>query len=991
MADKKVPFYTKTAVLDEYIRSSNPSEDPETLNVILESIRSNPDLHNHFFRSGTHPHPAWIKILWDNGFFKNPPPPIKVGDNYSPSIWLEQEFLISTADQFPDLVLKHIESIEGDDYYKSRAIEALCLIGAEKSEAAIPRLEQWIKKPKVDFRIALSAFKFIKFLAKDGKTSSALNLFRILTIPLPPPYAKKVEGIDILVNTEAISKFDRSIIDKEFQQVIELLVDLDPQQTTAIIEEHLCRALKLEGEEKNISNYEKSSYWRNAIEETNQDFSSYYKDTLLIGLRNVLERWALKSINTLLPLLERYLKEKREILRRLGFHILHRFSDEFLTQVSRELHKPKNYNDTGIHHEFFMLLQKGYQYLNPSDQKALVSIILDGPPKNRVEEMAKWIHKEYGTDLKKYKEQYSKRWIRDRLHMIKDNLDVKTLQYYNKQVKELGEPEHPDFTRWSSGVHFVQDVSPVEEPELADMSPEGLVKYVQKWKPDPNKQFEKEQESFEGLAHSVLKVMLNNIGKYEKHFIKISLLRAEFAYSYYEQLKNLNNITNLTWELCISLCEKLLEDDFKRKDINGLESGNWLWTRKRIVSFLQDILEKKGEFPIEYLPRIKDILIILVNDPDPGVEQDQPEKGWFGHNDPATLAINHVRPEALSALINYSLYKLPENVKNERPGPQRFDSDVKDVLTKKLDKKEDLSWSVHSIFGKHLWLLYWLDKEWIESHIDQIFPEEKDEVSIRFFVAAWDSFVIFNHFNIPMLNILYKKYDYAIDNLGKGYTTETHLNPDSSLANHLILDYLLSEKDIFGSKRNQPLIVKFFEKVKPEHRGRACWVLWKLIEENPSVRKKYWLKVRALWEWRVNLATSRNNPDDFDYEMEWLAHLPVLAPSPETISSLLSLLEGMLPHITRGAHRISWNAIEEYLTKEVDRDPENTIEYYYHMHRKCEKSSEPFFIYHDDKTRKIIETAASNKGSRKKALGLIDLLARSGIYRYRDIYDRYAN
>jgi len=989
MADKKVPFYTKTAVLDKYIKSSNTSEDPEALAVILESIRSNHDLHNHFFRSG--PNPAWIKILWDNGFFKNPPPPIKFGDNYSPSIWLEQEFLISAADQFPDLVLKHIESIEGDDYYKYRAIEALCLIGSEKAEAAIPRLEQWIKKPKVDFRIATSAFKFIKFLAKDGKTSSAMNLFRILTIPLPPPDAKKVEGIDILLNTEAISKFDRSIIDNEFQQVIELLVDLDPQQTTAIIEEHLCTALKLEGEAKNMSNYDKSSYWRNAIEETNQDFSSYHRDTLLIGLRNALERWARKSSEKLLPFVERYLKEEREILRRLGFHILNQFPDKFPTQISRELLKAENINDIGIHHEFFMLLQKGYQYLNPSDQKALVSIILDGPPEKRDEEKAKWIHDEYGTDSKKYKEQYSKRWIRDRLHMIKDHIADDALNNYDKLVEELGKPEKPDFIVWSPGAYFEQDVSPVEEHELADMSPERLVKFVQNWQPDPRKQFNRERESYEGFANAVAKVVLDNLEKFEKQFTQIGLHRAEFAYSFFEQMKKIEEISPLVWDLSVSLCERILEEDSKRNDIDGKQSGNWLWARKRIVSFLQDRLEKKGMIPLEYLLRIKNILKILVNDPDPGAEQDQPAKGWFGHNDPATVAINHVRPEALSTLINYSLYKLPEEVKKERPGPPRFDSDVKDVLTKKLDKKEDPSWAVHSIFGKHLWLLYWMDKKWVESHIDQIFPEEKDEVSMRFFVAAWDSFVIFNHFNIPMLNILYKKYDHAIDNLGKGYTTETHLNPESSLANHLILEYFLSDKDIFGSQEKQPLIVKFFEKVKSEHRGRACWVLWKLIEENPSERKKYWSKVRALWEWRVNIATSMNNPDDFDDEMEWLAHLPALAPSPETISSLCYILEGMLPHITRGEHRIGWNAIEEYLAKEVEREPENTIEYYYHMREKCEKSGEPFFIYHDEKARKIIETAASNKGSREKALYLIDLLARSGIHSYRDIYDRYAN
>lgn len=37
-------------------------------------------------------------------------------------------------------------------------------------------------------------------------------------------------------------------------------------------------------------------------------------------------------------------------------------------------------------------------------------------------------------------------------------------------------------------------------------------------------------------------------------------------------------------------------------------------------------------------------------------ESDRPAEGWFGHKDPATVAINHVRSDALIALINYSAH-----------------------------------------------------------------------------------------------------------------------------------------------------------------------------------------------------------------------------------------------------------------------------------------------------------------------------------------------
>ena len=50
--------------------------------------------------------------------------------------WDAQGYLISVASQVPDIVMKHIETIHGHVWYISRAIEALCLIEADKAEGA---------------------------------------------------------------------------------------------------------------------------------------------------------------------------------------------------------------------------------------------------------------------------------------------------------------------------------------------------------------------------------------------------------------------------------------------------------------------------------------------------------------------------------------------------------------------------------------------------------------------------------------------------------------------------------------------------------------------------------------------------------------------------------------------------------------------------------------------------------------------------------------
>jgi len=99
------------------------------------------------------------------------------------------------------------------------------------------------------------------------------------------------------------------------------------------------------------------------------------------------------------------------------------------------------------------------------------------------------------------------------------------------------------------------------------------------------------------------------------------------------------------------------------------------------------------------------------------------------------------------------------------------------------------------------------------------------------------------------------------------------------------------------------------------------------------------------------------------------------------------LLEDLLPHIARDTRGMGWRSVEEYLAREVDGDPVKSIQFYYLMHSQVGK---PPFLYSGDNARKIIETTAAHKESRRKALSLIDLLGRQGIHQYKNIYARYA-
>lgn len=981
MSDKQLTFYAQAAILDEYIHSSDPSADKDSLEVILMVLRTKKDLHDYFFIS--QPNAAWADILWNNGFFAKPPSRQKEGENYILPRWYEQDFLISVADQVPEIALKHVQNVEGEGFYISKAIAAVCRIDSEKAEEAVPKIIAWLENTKIAIEIAAEAYELCMYLGTDGKVTSAFDLFRALISPLPAPDTGEHKGFQ---NNDAFSKLP-AWPENMLSKGIDLFLTLNCQQTVSILEKSLCKAIKLESETRKSAEYENSSWWRVAIEDTEQDISTSYKDRLLIELRKAVEVWVQKDLKDATQLLRRYLSDGREILRRLGLYILHRYPQHFNDEVKFELLKKENLDNSGIHHEFFVLLQKGYPYLTQVEQESLIKFICDGPPKERLEELTKWAQENRSIESSEYLTQYPKFWIRDRLWMLKNNLSGSARKVLDDVIAEIGEPEHPDFARWSSGVYTVHDVSPITEDELAKMPAGKLVDLVSNWKPDDSNILGPRRISYEGFGGAIANVILNNPQKYKDLIPAFALHRAEYALAILIKIEKQQVQTSEVWTLMVNLSETLLGNEYVRNDMDGKASGQWRWVRQRMASLLENSLSKGGTIPTELLTRIKNVLLLLIDDPDPDFQDDQPKDGFLGHNDPATVAINHVRPLALSALINYSLYVIPEKSKREdKPGSSSLARDIQEVLSKKVDTQIEPSLSVHSVYGQHLWCLFWLDKEWVESHIDRIFPPGNDEDSIHFFVAAWDSFVMFNHFNMNLVEILYTKYVQAIENVSKGYISKTHLQPIESLSNHLIWEYLLSEKDLYSSGK-RPLITKFFEIAKPEDRGTACWLLWRFLSNDPSKMKSYWPKVRSLWEWRMQAASQANNSSDFEKEMEWFAHMPLTVRPIENITSLWPLLEGLLPYITRKAYGGDWSAIEEYLASEVDRDPEKSIHLYYLMHTHGRRRS---FSYHEDKARKILETAAACPASRKKALDLIDLLGRTQNYQYRDIYDRFS-
>ena len=357
----RMPFYAEAAVLDGYARWHDPGSDPDGVERLLSILASRPDLRRHFFRS--EPSAAWAPILWERGFFETHPDPeeTEAGVVALPR-WDVQEYLILVADSVPDVVLNHINTVDGPPWYISRALEALRRTAAECVVEVMPRLSEWVEDLPVAMTASEQLYGLVLKLAVGGYPKEAIALFEALTVP--------VSGTDPRLDEKgysrcaAIAKFREAWnADTILQEGLGLLPMLHSRKVV-MLSRHLLHALRLEGRATGRPDFEFRSMWRAAIEETGQDLGLDYKEQLVQALRGAMEEWAREEPSGLEPVLMRYMRDGHTILRRLAFHILQRFANTYSGLIEQELPQRRNLQDVPIHHEYFVLLERGFPKLN---------------------------------------------------------------------------------------------------------------------------------------------------------------------------------------------------------------------------------------------------------------------------------------------------------------------------------------------------------------------------------------------------------------------------------------------------------------------------------------------------------------------------------------------------------------------------------------------------------------------------------------------------
>jgi len=981
MSNKELPFYTQAALLDKYIQDIDPLRDKDIIEVIVDVLKTRKDLRQYFFRN--RPSPNWASILWENNFFDTHPSPEESEEGLiSLPFWDIQGFLYDIADLVPEIVLKHIQSIEGNAYYISHAIGAVCRLSPSKAISAKERIIKWLNDPNIAGGILDKVYDYISVLISEEFIDDAISVFDELSKPRKYSDFGTV-GTRSATSGPVVTLFDNAIgIDYHEVNVLVELIRSKPEKISRLLQDHLGDAIQIEASINQNQDWEKTSFWRVAVEETGQDLGDSAKEKILKRFIKALECWAKIEINTFKVYILELLGDDRNIFYRVGLYFLQKLPSEFPNEVEKELKEYENLDKTEIKHEFFLLLRAGFPILSSESKKELLKTILSGLPSTRKELYTKnyddWIGESELT-LSEFLHIQDRLWIRDRLWMIRDNLVGETKVFLNNLIEEHGQPEHPTFHSWMSGAGWIKRVSPISADDLMKLSPDKMLDLARNWKPEINQHDIFKEESYQSFGKELSKIIYYNTTQYEDLIFEIATIRPDYASEIILFFcEDDNKVSQSQWEIVLRVCQKLLKnEEIKLGD-------DWIWTRQCMTKLISTgFTNETHSISKRLLFLTRDILFLLMDDPDPILGSESiPEVGKTDFlNDPLTFSLNHVRPSALRTFIQYAIYRA-----NKTKPKIRLEGSAKEKLLERLDKSKESSYSIHSVFGQYIPHLYWLDPKWAQEIIHKILPQEIQEESLWYFQSSWDAYVT-NKYDLNVKNLIAPFYPTAIDNYSRGFVTRQDIT--NNFAIHLVFDFLFND---YGSDfipdQKIPLIY-FYKTVKADDADIISWACWRIGSTHTTELGEWWLKLRSLWEWRVQEAISSNNSNDYDKDIRNFACFLDFAPESETIVTLYPLLEGMLSHVTNIRYRDKgWDAIEKYLSLQVDRNPLECIQLY---HRMREERGE-YFVWHreTDHAKKILEAAAENQKSRKLALSTIDNLMSKGNYAFQYIYERYS-
>lgn len=825
---------------------SKPTPTQNDINQ-LSKLLKHPETVRYFFSNLDSP--DWLSLLEKNKFFENPPKSIESEKYILTPVWPLSKYLIKISTQKPREVMDIIINLPKTDNFRVHAdlIECSIKMPAHISKEIVPNAKIWIKIS--ESMISMKLRELVIKLEQENESQSSLDLFESL--------------IGIKNTNEGLVKEANPYFQIwEYQQILEKTLPFLEEESLSIIKilaKTLNKAIYVEKKENNdeSSNYDHSTIWRPAIEDHSQNIPSEdVKELLVISLRNILEDIGKKD----LPLLKKALNVLElynyPIFSRIKLHIYTKYPEFFKNEIEESI--KKYFDNYQLLHEYQLLLSKQFCKLNKDLKKWYFDQVEKGPVKDE-------------------DSSYCEEWLLRKLQPIKKCFDENSKNKFEDLVSKHGELEDPDFLMTLKPIFG--PTSPISKIELEEIfNKKGIdevVKYLSVWKPSETSFGE---PSAEGLGRELNEL----VKKYPEEFSNKSLkfddpkIRPVYIQYLFSGLQDsLKEKKLIAWDNVLNLAKRLVFSN----NLPSFEALNfeadWNSVYRSLIHLIDEGFNSSPPIPFKRKKDVWDIIDKLSSNEEPDLEHESK----YG-KDPVFLSINTVRGNAIHTTINYA-YWCSKNIEKKI-----LVEEAKGVLEYRLNIDNEPTKTIKSVYGIKLPILTYLDINWVKTHLDQIFPEDR-----KLWKSSWESYIEYSKLHSDIFEILQPQYKKAVNKLN---SPKISIEAKRKLSEHLMQAYIHDLIDLEDSS----LIKKFFENATPEIKGHGIWYIGtglNHLQKNKLDEKKkdkILKRIKNLWEWRIKEAIQNKNKNNQE-ELKWYGMWFVYSPFDKkwSINQLINVLK----------------------------------------------------------------------------------------------------
>lgn len=820
------------ARLDRLIAIENPSGGE--IDEFIKTIPHTSQVLDYFY--GRLVSPGWFPGLRKRSAFDDPPAPVEDPEQGTIAFpaWTAAEYLKRVAGQYPEEVSQIIRSLTTTNVRaQDQAVEIALELPPGSAVAAVPRIREWIPG-MVKFRFfGKEVPVLIERLASAGEGDAAVALVQPL---LAPPEIRETDSPErLLLGREEVPYYLG-------RRGTELFASLTAAMGSAVIDliaeplEHRLRAERADqgteaGPTDSLGLRDYSTIWLPHLRSGSPRRSEEMRNFLALTLPGVLNELATQGV----PVVEII-----ATLRRYGTLLFRRIELAFLADHATDAPEligtiildRRFFEEPEVRAEYASLVVEAFEILQPGERTNILEWIASGSdfswePDEKVR--AVW------RELQE----------RDWLAALAEHLDDQHTERLNQLVNQHGEPRpilhNEPMTGFWSG-----PTSPVEQDDIATKSLDELLSLLRNWVPENSSM----SPSPEGLARSITQAVTDSPDRFSDRAHDFVGLDPTYVRGLLNGFDNaLREKRYFAWTSVITLASWVVAQPVgpDNGEIEPFDrDADFRPARRALASLLKRAfaLRDSGAPPLEERERIWKVIRALAEDPNPSPEY---EARWGGQNmDPAALALNTVRPSVISAAIEYALWMNHHTNGLEQPIGMAAVPEVRELLERTLDPRQDPSPAVRAAIGYELGRLVWLDDTWVKRMRDRLFPEDEHLLPLR--LALFDTFLRYGAQTGKVLETVPEEYVAAVLRAGTDRGTRRGDEPDNKLADHLMTLYWQGSVPLGG----EPDLVRIFFSIVPaEFRKRAIHHIgWSLFRTAKPVHPEPLTLLQELWEWR---------------------------------------------------------------------------------------------------------------------------------------------